>query len=348
MTTAAQETGLLLVRADANVAIGTGHIMRCLALAQAWQDAGGPVSFAIAEVPAALEPKIKLENFAIERIAAIPGTLHDARETAELARRLNCSWLVVDGDRFSVTFLEYVKSRGIRVLLIDDFAQRESFPVNLILNPNLGAAEADYSKRARLVPLLLGESYALLRREFTVHRTQRAFPESAVKILVTLGGSDPENLMPRIVDELALLPYEITAVAGPGHPHSNAESQARCRNVCVLFNPSNMVELMHQADLAVIAAGGTLWELLSVGCVVLSYARNPVQARVVQDLQKKGAVINLGATKDFSGTELSTAIETLARAKKVRCEMSAIGRQLVDARGAVRVVQAMRELEASS
>ncbi|MGO8795559.1 MAG: UDP-2,4-diacetamido-2,4,6-trideoxy-beta-L-altropyranose hydrolase [Candidatus Sulfotelmatobacter sp.] len=343
MTNASLNTATLLLRADANVAIGTGHVMRCLGLAQAWQDAGGRAVFATAEAPVALEQRLESEGFSIERIAEVPGEMADAKATAELARRLHCSWLVVDGDRFGANFLEYLKSPGLHVLLIDDFAQRESFPADLILNPNLGVSEGEYRKR--VAPLLLGEKYVLLRREFATPQAGRTLHEKASKILVTMGGSDPENLTPRIVESLAPLGHEITVIVGPGYSHLAEVGQIGSSNVRILLNSSNMAEIMAQSDLAVIAAGGTLWELLSMGCIVLSYARNFVQARVVEELEKKGVVRNLGATKDFDGVRLSAAIETLARSKELREQMSSIGRRLVDACGATRAVQAMRNLE---
>lgn len=335
----------LLIRADANVAIGTGHVMRCLALAQAWQDAGGRAIFAVAEAPAALELRLKSEGFPVERVVQLPGEIADAQATAELARRLHCSWLVVDGDRFGVSFLRSAQSPGLRLLLIDDFAQRESFPADLILNPNLGVSESDYKKHSVVAPLLLGEKYALLRREFAASLSPRIFPEQASNILVTMGGSDPENLAPKIVDSLAQSGFAITVVAGPGYPHVSDISRFDSRNVRVLSNSSNMAEIMAGSDLAVVVSGGTLWELLSMGCPILSYARNPVQARVVEALEAIGAVYNLGKIKDFDGAKLSAAIATLARSKKSRQHMAEIGRRLVDARGAMRAVHAIQNHE---
>ena len=140
-------------------------MMRCLALAQAWQDAGGTVNLAVAELPDALSPRVTAEGVSLSRIHATPGGSEDAAETVAQAHRLSADWVVIDGDRFGSDFLEKVRAAGFRVLLIDDFADRESFPADLIVNPDLDDGEP-YRKRGATARLLMGPSYVLLRREF--------------------------------------------------------------------------------------------------------------------------------------------------------------------------------------
>lgn len=119
--------GTLLIRADANVSIGIGHVMRCLALAQAWEDAGGNAFFAIAEIPEALALRLKSNGFALLPIQATPGGSVDASATVAHASQLRADWVVVDRDRFSNDFCDGIRVSGFRLLLIDDFAERETF-----------------------------------------------------------------------------------------------------------------------------------------------------------------------------------------------------------------------------
>ena len=77
----------MLIRADATLQMGTGHVMRCLALAQAWQDAnGGAVTFLSAPLPPALESRLRGEGMAVAALTAEPGSEADASETARHAK----------------------------------------------------------------------------------------------------------------------------------------------------------------------------------------------------------------------------------------------------------------------
>ena len=336
-----QET--ILIRADANVAMGTGHVMRCLALAQAWQDTGAEAVFAIGEAPSALEQRVVSEGFSVLHTNGPPGSLADAASTEALARKLDAAWVVVDGDRFDVAFLASVRASGRRIILLDDFASRESFPADLVVNPNLGTNGEEYGNKIATDALLLGPSYVFLRREFTSVGTKRAFPETGRRILVTLGGSDPENLAPQMAKAVATLPAtEVTVVVGPGYQHAIDSTNHPDGGFVVVRNPSNLRQFMESADLAVIAGGGTLWELLYLGCAVLSYARNPVQQRIVDELARRRALRDLGATTNFDAAELAMSVAEVMRTKSLRMQMAETGQQVLDGRGAARVVDAMR------
>ena len=334
--------GRLLIRADASLAIGTGHVMRCLALAQAWRDSGGSVGLAVAELPDALAPRFIGEGVSLNRVHGVPGSSEDAAETIVQARKLMADWVVVDGDRFDSCFLETVQAAALRVLLIDDFAERKTFPVDLIVNPNLFEDEREYRRHGATMPLLMGASYILLRREFRERTETQETPQNGNRILVTLGGSDPENLTPKIAHALACCPdLEITVIAGAAYDKADVLRMLKASNLRVVFNPANMVEFMKDSDQAIIAAGGTLWELLSVGCAILSYSRNSVQARVVSSLSQRGVVVDMGETRSFDAARLVASVKELAASRMARDTMTRKGRALADGLGAARVVEAM-------
>src|SRR5437867_11530276 len=110
----------LLIRADANVEIGTGHVMRCLALAQAWQDRGGDVVFAMAESSAGIDERLRLEQAQISRLDAMPGSADDAAQTASLAQELQPDWAVDDGYHVDIAYQCILKDTGLQRLIIDD------------------------------------------------------------------------------------------------------------------------------------------------------------------------------------------------------------------------------------
>lgn len=317
-------------------------MMRCLALAQAWQDAGGTASLASAELPDALSPRLVSEGASLSRVNAPPGSLEDAAETLAQARRLRAEWVAIDGDRFDGNFLGTVRVAGFRVLLIDDFANRESFPSDLIVNPNLDDDPEPYRKRGATAKVLMGPNYVLLRREFRRGTTKAEFRKTGSRVLVTLGGSDPENLTPKIAATLASCSgLEVTVVAGAGYALPSELRKLEGSNLQVVFNPPHMARLMENSDQAIIAAGGTLWELLSMGCAALSYSRNVVQARVVQTLGQRGMVVDMGETRHFDPARLMASVKELLESRTSRERMTSLGRTLVDGQGAARVVEAV-------
>lgn len=338
---ASMESEAILIRADANASIGTGHVMRCLALAEAWQDAGGEAIFAFAELPLALEYRLTRSGISLQRLKTIPGSAEDALATIARASQLSANWIVVDGDRFGTDFLTTVQNARVRVLLIDDFAERKFFPADLILNPNFGADVEVYRSRGCECPVLIGPRYVLLRREF--HKCSKGqIREKGTRVLITLGGSDPDKLTPRIVTSLVECnDLQLTVVVGVGCSFVDDLRRLNTAHIRVLVDSQDMAGLMKDADLAVIAAGGTLWELLSVGCAVLSYARNTVQMRVVQSLAKDGIVVDMGESCHFDGERLASAVRRLMASKSTRERMASLGYTLIDGLGAARAVRAI-------
>jgi UDP-2,4-diacetamido-2,4,6-trideoxy-beta-L-altropyranose hydrolase len=335
--------GTLLIRADSNASIGTGHVMRCLALAQAWMERGGKSTFAVQQLPESLARRLGTEGVSFESLPAKPGA--EAEKLAEIAIRERASWVVVDLPYTEDAYQRCLLDAGLHMLLVDDGLRAGTYCADIILNQNLGADTSRYPQRDART-LLLGPQYILLRREFrTGSRPSRKKQTEGDRILVSLGGSDPGNLSARILDALdraCMDRLEVMVVAGAANSHADelrsrvAKSGWRLRT-----DVTHMQELMVWADMAIIAAGGTLWELLCMGCPVLSYSRNSVQAQVVAELAANGVIRDMGGVEEFDGEALVQVVAELASAPEERARMSEAGQQLVDGGGAERVCNAL-------
>ncbi len=337
----------LLLRADASITTGTGHVMRCLALAQAWQDAGGRAVFAMAEATAALQARLSVASFDIGAVRAGAGTPEDARETIALGRELQCEWIVVDGYHFTADYQRALKSAGFRLLLLDDYGHASHYSADLVLNQNICAREPLYARRDPPTRLLLGPRYCLLRREFSAWRDwRREVSSEGRRVLVTMGGSDPENVTERVLQALDLLEIkdlEAIVVVGGSNPHFQSQERLpwASKQISLRRDVNNIAELMAWADVAVSSAGTTCWELCLLGLpsLLVDVAEN--QTALAVELARRHCAIHLGGAGDFTVEQLAGRLEELLRSAEIRQEISHRCRELVDGRGAQRVASAM-------
>jgi UDP-2,4-diacetamido-2,4,6-trideoxy-beta-L-altropyranose hydrolase len=344
--------GTLLIRADASAEIGTGHVMRCVALAQGWQHAGGKVVFALAESTPSILERLRSEGFASESIAALAGSQRDARRTAALALANAVRWVVADGYRFGHNYQHAIIDSGLHLLCIDDNGEAGEYCADLVLNQNLHAREPLYSNRDARTRLLLGPAFILLRREFEAWRQwEREIGFAANRILIAMGGSDPRNLNSVVLRALQSIPddeLQVRIATGGSNPRVDELRRAAetCRGKVQLDVDANMPELMAWADLAIAGAGATCWEmcLLSLPALVIDVAGN--QAGIAASLEKASVAVHLGNWREVTAEIIAAEIEKLRRSRERRQLMSQSARSLVDGCGAQRVLREILQHEA--
>jgi len=338
----------LVVRADAGAHMGTGHVMRCLALAQAWQDAGGQATFMMSPGAPALEERLQSEGMQFVPQSVVPGTPDDAAQTVRQAHESEASWVVVDGYQFGREYQRQLKEAGLSVLFIDDYGHTEHYCADIVLNQNIYAEESLYTSREPETQLLLGLRYALLRREFRQWSGwQREIAAHARKVLVTLGGGDPDNLTLQVMHalgQIAIDGLEAVVVVGGLNPHyADLQRAAQEMPLPIRLERSvnNMPGLTAWADVAVSAAGSTCWELAFMGTPALVIAIADNQRPIATGLDESGAVIHLGWHETVSSTEIAEGLNRLLTDTDTRTEMSRIGQKLVDGKGAKCIVTAL-------
>jgi UDP-2,4-diacetamido-2,4,6-trideoxy-beta-L-altropyranose hydrolase len=335
----------LLVRADASPKIGAGHVMRCLALSKAWQFSGGDVTFACAEVLPTVQERLQQEGFRLVAIEGGPGSEQDAQRTGDLAKQLQSDWVVVDGYRFAPDFYRRLRGMGLKSLAIDDDGRFDDYCADVVLNQNASATETMYRSRQVYTKLLLGSSFVLLRPEFTRVSHERATPQVARKLLITMGGSDPENVTLKVVEALSEISgekLEIRVVLGSGYRHA-AELRTLVANskasICFEENPPDMVPLMAWADLAISAAGGTCWELAYMGVPAVVIAISNDQCGIAEAVATRGIAHSLGSHAHVCASQIVDVVHQLMMDQQRRSDMSIAGQRLIDGLGPKRVVE---------
>jgi len=344
---------LILFHADSRPDAGMGHVMRCLALAR---ELNMPASFLCWPNEAVLK--------LVKQAGFLFFPLQDEKGLYEQVKNLSPAAVVVDSYRVSSAELAPVKREVPLLIVIDDLNDRY-LPADLLINGNITARNLGYIPDKRL---LLGPEYVLLREEFR-NCPPKKIVERARKLMVTVGGSDPLDLMLPVLNELSGLDLHIKAVIGP-HFKSGERLKSIAKRQKSFFTASielvenpDMADLMHWADMAVSAGGSTLYELCATGtpAVVLAIADNQVSA--ARALDKQGCVWYLGfhdevlgyGVEAFRGIKkesppksLTQAVKTLAQDYFRRAEMSRRGQALVDGLGTKRCAAVIRKMSDSN
>jgi UDP-2,4-diacetamido-2,4,6-trideoxy-beta-L-altropyranose hydrolase len=336
-------------RADASVEGGTGHIMRCISLAQHWKKAGGKAVFVTAANTPLLRERLAKEMSVVE-LSVQPGSLDDSTQTVQIAQNLGASWIVLDGYNFKSDFQKVIKSNQISLLVIDDFGSASHYYSDIVLNQNIYANTEFYANKESYTRLLLGCPYVILRNEFLrLAEWERKIPKTATKLLVTLGGSDPKNVTQKIVEAIQNISIDNLSVivVAPNNLHFEKKdfiAKGSRINMEIRKNVTNMSDLMAWADVAVSAGGTSTWELAFMGLPMILTAIADNQRRVVEEVGKAGVAINLGWHENISLKEITQAVSSLMKDAELRGKMSSRGKHLVDGLGAERVLAEMNRV----
>ncbi len=334
----------LLIRCEASAVLGSGHVMRCLALAEEWMRRGGRAVFAMVEPEAAIAARLCAAGATIEKLPVTPGSTADAAATAALAQRLGVRWVVLDGPMFGAGWEAAWPAEGA-LLRIDDNGLARAFRADLVLNQNLGAATSDYPARRASCRMLLGPSYALLRPEFMAVADRGSVRGS--RLVVTLGGSDPACATERVLEAL-LRPETQTVdadfVIGAANPRRAALTAAidvhspRLESVVA---PADLPRRFAAAPLAVTAGGTTIYELALLHTPMLLLCTADNQRRTCVNFAAAGAARYVGWHAEVASAELARVLVSMLTDGPSRDGCAASAARLVDGHGAGRVVDVM-------
>jgi UDP-2,4-diacetamido-2,4,6-trideoxy-beta-L-altropyranose hydrolase len=252
---------------------------------------------------------------------------------------------VVDGYHFGGEYQQILKQSKLHLLFIDDYGHAEHYYADFVLNQNISADQQWYNNREAYTQLLLGTRYALLRREFWQWQGwQRTVPPVAKKVLVTLGGADPDNITLKVIQSLQIVEVEeleAVVVVGGSNPHYENLKMAVLDSgypIQLQRNITNMPELMAWADVAVSAGGSTCWELAFMGLpsILLILAEN--QRAIAEKLATLNLAVNLGWHQDVQSQNIADTLSALVQSTEQRTHMSKVSQQIVDGQGSFKVV----------
>lgn len=360
----------VVFRADASLLIGSGHVMRCLTLAEALKAVGAECHFICREHPGNLISYIESKSFPVHKLRTdlefsekqsvrTPSPSHadwlgttqlkDANASKLILEMLRPDWLVVDHYSLDEQWEKVAVRYSHKLMVIDDLADRAHL-CDLLLDQNLGRLPLDYKF---YVPsdceLLIGPRYALLRKDFAELRNEslsRRASSSLKNIIITMGGVDEKNVTSRIMLALSALnlrsSINITVVMGGTSPWlKNVKDLAATMPypTKVLSNIDNMAEVMLVSDLAIGAAGSTSWERCCLGLPSLFVILAANQMGIGKALQDSGSAISLGSPESPSFNEkITNSVNALLQDPSLLERLSAAAATVTDGAGCAAVV----------
>lgn len=359
------------LRADASLQIGTGHVMRCLTLADALAARGAQCHFLCRAHEGNLIDFIRTKDHTVHALPApsvgaglpastsddgSPAPAHhhwlgatqaqDIDACAPVLAALRPDWLIVDHYALDARWERALAPQCGQLMVIDDLADRPH-ACDLLLDQTFGRAADDYLP---WVPPhcqpLCGSRYALLRPEFAALRPyslQRRAQPQLRHLLITMGGVDKDNATGQVLAALShcALPAncEVTVVMGATAPwRAEVERQAQTMPwpTRVRVGVSDMAQLMADSDLAIGAAGATSWERCCLGLptAMMVLADNQRHAAALLEEAEAARILQLDENLP---TQLARLIDEVALSERLLHRLSEGASVITDGEGARRI-----------
>jgi UDP-2,4-diacetamido-2,4,6-trideoxy-beta-L-altropyranose hydrolase len=317
----------VIIHADSSPGIGSGHVVRSLALASALTEAGVDV------------------QLASERL--LPDSRDRARTlgvaTVDRARAVrSADWIVFDGYHLDRAARDALADAGVPRLVVDDLGSLLD-DAAMSVNGNVYAVPGRWPGPGE-GEALLGPAYALLGREYASGVPYRRQPDSADRILVTMGGTDPQDATRLALDALARLdpPPDARVVLGASHPAADERAaQGRALGLRVIRAPRGLFAELARCDLVVSACGTTVLEAVCLGRPIVGVVVADNQERTATAIHDEQLGLVAGRYPGLDAAALAGAISALRTNAALREAISRRGPTLVDGHGADRVARAM-------
>lgn len=308
-----------LFRVDGSPLIGYGHIFRTLSIAHELIKRGHNLSYLSKADPELrkLFERSEIDHIFFERD-------HEGNDIEILKQYIDqlCpDSLLIDSYAFNESDLRHLKDETSLLISIDDNGEMH-FPSHIVINGNAHADKLDYSGDPD-TDFLLGLDYSMLREKIRT-LTPRERTGELERLLITLGGSDINDYTPVVLEAINHLFEDVDVVIGPGFKPVNVnriKEIAGSKNIELHFQPQYIEVIMNRADLAISAAGSTLYELIALNVPLLAIIQADNQMNLARELDERGLIINLGHHASLTKDRIREVIKSLVESPEIIMEM---------------------------
>ncbi|MFH1894716.1 MAG: glycosyltransferase [Patescibacteria group bacterium] len=305
---------------DGNRRIGTGHLMRCLALAHELKRRINCQTSFLMKNSRIVSREVLKHGYAIEN--KFPRNFADI--------------IITSFPSVDQAYLKEIK-KYVKLLVVIDDSPKTQYPADIVVKCSCVPQLSRHDLKSKS-EFLVGLDYVIIDKEFKKAslKEKKIHPEMK-SILITMGGSDVNNFTPKIMEALGGL-TDIKKIVIIGPAFEDIDKLKLGKDFNLKYGVSNMAELMFSADLAIVGGGITLYELACVGTPGIVLCQTDYQFLEAKCFEKKGAIINLGLGRDTTKEAIASAVKSLISNKEIRKKMSLAAKKIIDGRGAERVV----------
>lgn len=325
----------IAIRADGGPDIGFGHLVRASSVAEVAHEQGVHVTLATAT------PEPAREVFpGATRIHPLPNR-HEAHPFCRWLEDEPINAVFVDAYPVDTDYQQAIRERAPLVVHQDD--ARHTICAEALVNGNLYASDLDYQFVGKTPATYLGPEYALLRKEVReMARNEPPWLDDPDRALITMGGSDFQNLTPTIIRAFDGFELTVDAIVGPGFADRHERAIRRAAKqvttkIRVRRDPDDLVERMFEADFAVCTASSTVYELLALGTPIISIPVAANQWRVAEKVRDLD--LAFVPERDHLRREVQQVIERYVADGTLRSNRRERGRTLVDGNGSERTTE---------
>ena len=338
----------VLIRADGNEKIGSGHIMRTKSIANELKGLGAKVLYALAD-----ERGKRLINNEFQSVVLSSNyeCLDDEIDAlSSVVKEQKIKLILLDSYFVTPKYFKELKKLA-KVAYIDDL-DAFAYECEALINYGAFFDKNEYKARQNLAKKhFLGSEFAPLRAEF--RSTQKSSKNTQKKqVLLTTGNTDLLGIMPRLLEAFlsdeSLKNLEFLAISGAFNEHENKllALSAKHKNIKVLKNPENMAQIMAEADFVLSAGGSTLYELASLAKAVICFSIAANQNNI-KSWAEAGAMLYAGDAKADSHSVVAKSINLLKSLLNDENLAKTLGQKahfFVDGKGAIRLAKKLLSL----
>lgn len=335
---------------EASEKVGMGHLMECISLAENLKKgAECNITFLTKNFLPAIDI-LKRKGYRVETLREEISKEEEINLMLQLIKKLKVEVLICDLLDKNIEYFQTLKAFIKTLVVILDDARHRAVPGDIVVNFNIAQDVRFYKELPDNKTLYcIGPKYMLLPEELhSEWRKEKIISETCQTIFVNQGGSDPFGLTAKIIRALELLDLKQKIIVVVGHAISYEHKrelgylEPQLKNNYQFewgITQERMHQLLAESDIAITAAGNTLYELAVFGVPSIVICHHEKHNLVAQKFVEKNAVINLGIGTNLEIHTIAEAVNNLLRSKENRSELSANIKRIVDGFGSKRVAK---------